>query len=130
MPCTPRSPFDLVGEDVLITGAGPIGIMAAAVARHVGARHVVITDVNPRRLALAAEVADVVPVDVSKTDLQETMGRLSMKEGFDVGLEMSGAPAAFEQLFDAFDRRRAHRAARPAGQADAWSTGPRSSSSS
>ncbi len=93
--------FDLVGEDVLITGAGPIGIMAGAVARHIGARHVVITDINPKRLKLAEEVADVVAVDVSKTDLKETMSRLKMKEGFDVGLEMSGAPAAFDQLFDA-----------------------------
>jgi threonine 3-dehydrogenase len=93
--------FDLVGEDVLVTGAGPIGIMAAAVARHVGARHVVITDINPRRLALAAEVADVVPVDVSQQDLRAVMNRLKMSEGFDVGLEMSGAPAAFDQLFDA-----------------------------
>ena len=90
--------FDLVGEDVLITGAGPIGIMAGAVARHVGARHVVVTDVNPHRLAIAAEVADVVPVDVSKADLRETMRRLKMTEGFDVALEMSGAPAAFDQL--------------------------------
>ena len=93
--------FDLVGEDVLITGAGPIGIMAGAVARHVGARHVVITDINPRRLKLAEEVADVVAVDVSKSDLKATMGRLKMTEGFDVALEMSGAPAAFDQLFDA-----------------------------
>ena len=92
--------FDLVGEDVLITGAGPIGIMAGAVARHVGARHVVVTDVNPHRLAIAAEVADVVPVDVSKADLRETMRRLKMTEGFDVALEMSGAPAAFDQLVD------------------------------
>ena len=92
--------FDLVGEDVLITGAGPIGIMAGAVARHVGARHVVITDVNPKRLALAAEVADVLPVDVSREDLKETMSRLKMTEGFDVALEMSGAPAAFDQLID------------------------------
>jgi threonine 3-dehydrogenase len=93
--------FDLVGEDVLITGAGPIGIMAGAVARHIGARHVVITDINPKRLKLAEEVADVVTVDVSKTDLKETMSRLKMTEGFDVVLEMSGAPAAFDQLFDA-----------------------------
>ena len=92
--------FDLVGEDVLITGAGPIGIMSAAVARHVGARHVVITDVNPTRLALAARVADVVPVDVSKEDLVAVMDRLGLKEGFDVGLEMSGAPAAFEGMVD------------------------------
>ena len=90
--------FDLVGEDVLITGAGPIGIMSAAVARHAGARHVVITDVNVARLALAAEVADVVPVDVSKEDINAVKARLGIKEGFDVGLEMSGAPAAFEQM--------------------------------
>ena len=93
--------FDLVGEDVLITGAGPIGIMAGAVARHIGARHVVITDINPKRLKLAEEVADIITVDVSKADLKETMSRLKMKEGFDVVLEMSGAPAAFDQLFDA-----------------------------
>ncbi len=92
--------FDLVGEDVLITGAGPIGIMAAAVARHVGARHVVITDINPTRLALAAEVADVVPVDVSREDLPAVMARLGLREGFDVGLEMSGVPSAFLQMVD------------------------------
>jgi threonine 3-dehydrogenase len=92
--------FDLVGEDVLITGAGPIGIMSAAVARHVGARHVVITDINPARLKLAAEVADVVAVDVSREDLADVMARLGMKEGFDVGLEMSGAPAALEQMIE------------------------------
>ena len=92
--------YDLVGEDVLITGAGPIGIMAGAVARHVGARHVVITDINPRRLALAASVADVVTVDVAREDLREVMGRLKMTEGFDVALEMSGAPAAFDQLLE------------------------------
>lgn len=92
--------FDLVGEDVLITGAGPIGIMAAAIARHVGARHVVITDINPTRLALAGEVADVVPVDVSKEDLHDVKARLGMKEGFDIGLEMSGAPPAFAQMVD------------------------------
>ena len=82
--------FDLVGEDVLITGAGPIGIMAAAVARHVGARHVVITDVNQARLDLAAEVADVVPVNVTHEDLRDVFPRLKMKQGFDVGMEMSG----------------------------------------
>ncbi|RBP11190.1 L-threonine 3-dehydrogenase [Roseiarcus fermentans] len=92
--------YDLVGEDVLITGAGPIGIMAGAVARHVGARHVVITDVNPKRLALAAEVADILPVDVSREDLKAVMARLGMTEGFDVALEMSGAPSAFDQLLD------------------------------
>ena len=92
--------FDLVGEDVLITGAGPIGIMAAAVARHVGARHVVITDVNQDRLDLAAQVTDVVPVNVAKQDLREVEGALRMKEGFDVGLEMSGNQAAFDQMVE------------------------------
>ncbi len=93
--------FDLVGEDVLITGAGPIGIMAAAVARHVGARHVVITDVNPARLALAAEVADVVPVNVAEEDLKDVIARLKMRQGFDVGLEMSGSQAAMDQMVEA-----------------------------
>lgn len=92
--------FDLVGEDVLITGAGPIGIMSAAIARHVGARHVVITDMNAARLALAAEVADVVPVNVAKEDLNDVMHRLGMREGFDVGFEMSGAPQAFSTMVD------------------------------
>ena len=86
--------FDLVGEDVLITGAGPIGIMGAAVARHVGARHVVITDMNAERLALASQVADVVTVNIAREELRPAMEKLGMKEGFDVGLEMSGAPAA------------------------------------
>ncbi|HCQ58236.1 MAG TPA: L-threonine 3-dehydrogenase [Sulfitobacter sp.] len=93
--------FDLVGEDVLITGAGPIGIMAAAVARHVGARHVVITDVNPDRLALAEKVADVVPVNVAKEDLGAVIGKLKMKQGFDVGLEMSGNQQALDQMVEA-----------------------------
>ncbi len=92
--------FDVAGEDVLITGAGPIGIMGAAVARHCGARHVVITDVNPARLELASEVADVTPVNVAKEELRDAMARLGMREGFDIGFEMSGAPAAFEQLID------------------------------
>ncbi len=92
--------FDLVGEDVLITGAGPIGIMAAAVARHVGARHVVITDVNQDRLDLAAQVADVVPVNVAQQDLREVEGALRMKEGFDVGLEMSGNQTALDQMVE------------------------------
>lgn len=92
--------FDLVGEDVLITGAGPIGIMAAAVVRHVGARHVVITDVNPDRLALAARVADVVPVNVGTHELRDTMKSLKMKEGFDVGLEMSGNQRALDQMVE------------------------------
>lgn len=93
--------FDLVGEDVLITGAGPIGIMAAAVARHVGARHVVITDVNQTRLDLAAQVADVVPVNVATQDLDEVRSRLKMREGFDVGLEMSGNQRALDQMIEA-----------------------------
>lgn len=93
--------FDLVGEDVLITGAGPIGIMAAAVARHVGARHVVITDVNPARLDLAAKVADVTPVNIADQDLADVMSRLKMTQGFDVGLEMSGNQQAFDQMIDA-----------------------------
>ena len=92
--------FDLVGEDVLVTGAGPIGIMAAAVARHVGARHVVITDVNAYRLELAGRVADVRPVNVAEEDLKSVMQRLGMREGFDVGLEMSGAEAALNQMLD------------------------------
>ncbi|WP_299619366.1 L-threonine 3-dehydrogenase [uncultured Tateyamaria sp.] len=93
--------FDLIGEDVLITGAGPIGIMAAAVARHVGARHVVITDVNPDRLALAERVADVVPVNVAQEDLGNVIARLKMRQGFDVGLEMSGNQAALDQMIEA-----------------------------
>ena len=92
--------FDLVGEDVLIAGAGPIGIMAGAIARHVGARHVVITDINPMRLELATQVADVTPVDVSKEDIGDVMHRLGMKEGFDIGLEMSGSPRAFDTMVD------------------------------
>lgn len=92
--------FDLVGEDVLITGAGPIGIMAAAVARHVGARHVVITDVNPYRLELATQMGATRAVDVSKEKLPDVMRELGMKEGFDVGLEMSGVPAAFSSMLE------------------------------
>ena len=93
--------FDMVGEDVMITGAGPIGIMAGAIARHVGARHVVITDVNPARLALAAEVVDVVPVNVTDEDLKDVIARLKMKQGFDVGMEMSGNQAALDQMVEA-----------------------------
>ncbi len=82
--------FDLVGEDVLITGAGPIGIMAAAIARHVGARHVVVTDVNDYRLALAQKMGATLAVNVKETTIEATQKRLGMTEGFDVGLEMSG----------------------------------------
>ncbi len=93
--------FDLVGEDVLVTGAGPIGIMSAAVARHVGARHIVITDLNDARLELATRMTpDVRPVNVSRESLDEVMAELGMKEGFDVGLEMSGSPAAFDQMVE------------------------------
>ena len=93
--------FPLVGEDVLVTGAGPIGLMAAAVARFVGARYVVITDVNAERLAMAERMGAVDrAVDVSRpdADLNEVMAELGMTEGFDVVLEMSGAPGAFEQI--------------------------------
>ncbi|MEC9128008.1 MAG: L-threonine 3-dehydrogenase [Pseudomonadota bacterium] len=92
--------FDLVGEDVLITGAGPIGIMAAAVAKHVGARHVVVTDVNPYRLELAKKMGATRAVDVSKEDLKDVMNELGMTEGFDVGLEMSGVPVAFRDMLN------------------------------
>lgn len=90
--------YDLVGEDVLITGAGPIGLMAAAIARHVGARHVVITDVNPYRLALAEQMGATLAVDVTKTPLTDVITQLGMKEGFDVGLEMSGNEHAFKDM--------------------------------
>lgn len=93
--------FDLIGEDVLITGAGPIGIMAGAIARHVGARNVVITDINASRLELATKVADVVPVNVATEDLKEVMARLKMAQGFDVGMEMSGNQAALDQMVEA-----------------------------
>ena len=90
--------FDLVGEDVLITGAGPIGLMAAAIARHVGARQVVVTDVNPHRLGLASAMGATRCVNVAKEDLSEVMAHLNIHEGFDVGLEMSGVGSAFEQM--------------------------------
>lgn len=95
--------FDLVGEDVLITGAGPIGIMAAAVARHVGARHVVITDVNDYRLALAQKMGVTRTVNVAQESLRSVMTELNMSEGFDIGLEMSGVPAAFTSLLAAMN---------------------------
>ena len=93
--------FDLLGEDVLITGAGPIGIMAACVARHVGARHVVITDINDARLALAAKVSGAEAVNTAREPLADVIARLRLKQGFDVGLEMSGAPAAFDGMVEA-----------------------------
>jgi threonine 3-dehydrogenase len=92
--------FDLVGEDVLITGAGPIGIMAAAVAKHAGARFVVITDVNPYRLELASKMGATRAVNVAQESLKDVMDDLGMTEGFDVGLEMSGVPVAFNDMLD------------------------------
>ncbi|SLN62394.1 L-threonine 3-dehydrogenase [Falsiruegeria litorea R37] len=94
--------FDLLGEDVLITGAGPIGIMAAAVARHAGARNVVITDINVDRLKLAGHVVPTVrAVDVSRKDLNDVVNELGLTQGFDVGLEMSGSQAALDQMVEA-----------------------------
>jgi len=92
--------FNLTGEDVLITGAGPIGIMAAAVAKHVGARYVVITDVNEYRLALAKEMGATCAVNVSNAQIEEIMSELGMTEGFDVGMEMSGVPTAFNSMLN------------------------------
>lgn len=92
--------FPLVGEDVLISGAGPIGIMAAAIARKAGARYVVITDMNPYRLELAKKVGVDRAVNVKETDLAQIQKDLGMKEGFDVGLEMSGAPSALNAMID------------------------------
>ncbi|MBN2655545.1 MAG: L-threonine 3-dehydrogenase [Spirochaetales bacterium] len=91
--------FDMVGEDVLITGAGPIGIMAAAVARHAGARYVIITDVNEYRLNLARKMGVTRAVNIAKDKLEDVMSELHMLEGFDVGMEMSGSAAAQKQLF-------------------------------
>jgi threonine 3-dehydrogenase len=90
--------FDLVGEDVLITGAGPIGIMAVAIARHAGARHVVITDVNDYRLDLARQMGASVALNATRESIDETMANLDMEEGFDVGMEMSGNPSALRDM--------------------------------
>ncbi len=93
--------FDMVGEDVLITGCGPIGMMAAAVCRHVGARRIVITDVNDYRLELCKEICPTVTtVNVAKQKLEDVMKELGMKEGFDIGLEMSGNGMAFASMID------------------------------
>ncbi len=92
--------FNLTGEDVLITGAGPIGIMAAAVAKHVGARHVVVTDVNDYRLELATKMNATRVVNVAKESIKEVMSELGMTEGFDVGMEMSGVPSAFTSMLE------------------------------
>ena len=90
--------FDLVGEDVLITGAGPIGIMATAIARHVGARHIVVTDVNDYRLGLAEKMGATRAINVTRENLDDVMQGLGMREGFDVGMEMSGNPDAFRDM--------------------------------
>ena len=90
--------FDVLGEDVLITGAGPIGLMATAVVRHAGARHVVVTDVNPYRLGLAAKMGATRVVDVRSESVKTVQHELGMKEGFDVGLEMSGSPDALRDM--------------------------------
>ena len=90
--------FDVLGEDVLITGAGPIGCMAAAIVRHAGARHVVVTDVNPFRLGIAKKMGATIGLDVRQSSIADTQKRLGMKEGFDVGLEMSGNVDAFRDM--------------------------------
>ncbi len=95
--------FDLVGEDVLITGAGPIGCMAAAICRHVGARHVVVTDVNDYRLGLARRMGASLAINVKQTSVEATMRELGMTEGFDVGLEMSGNAEALRGLLAAMN---------------------------
>ena len=92
--------FDVLGEDVLITGAGPIGIMAAAIVKHAGARYVVITDVNDYRLQLAKQMGADIALNVKTDKLADVQKQMGMKEGFDVGLEMSGNPAAFRELID------------------------------
>lgn len=90
--------YNLVGEDVLITGAGPTGLMACAIARQVGARHIVITDVNPRRLEIAKEMGATLAIDTRQVSLAEAMDQLGMTEGFDVGMEMSGNATAFREM--------------------------------
>ncbi len=92
--------FDLLGEDILITGAGPIGIMAVAIAKHAGARYVVITDVNEYRLGLARKMGATVALNVQHDTIGNVQHQLGMKEGFDVGLEMSGNPSAFRDMID------------------------------
>jgi threonine 3-dehydrogenase len=92
--------FPVLGEDVLITGAGPIGVMCAAIAKHAGARYVVVTDINPFRLELAKKMGATRVVDVSKESLTDVQKELGMQEGFDVGLEMSGNPQAFRQMLE------------------------------
>ena len=90
--------FDVLGEDVLITGAGPIGCMAAAIAKHAGARYVVVTDINPHRLELAKKLGATMTLDVRHERIEDAQKKLGMKEGFDVGLEMSGNPQALQSM--------------------------------
>jgi threonine 3-dehydrogenase len=92
--------FPVLGEDVLITGAGPIGCMAAAVVKYAGARYVTVTDINPKRLELARKMGADLTIDARHTSIGEAQKQLGMKEGFDVGLEMSGSPAAFRDMLD------------------------------
>lgn len=92
--------FDVLGEDVLITGAGPIGCMAAAISKHAGARNVVVTDINPFRLSLAEKVGATRVVNAERESLTQVQKELGMKEGFDVAMEMSGSPAALESILD------------------------------
>lgn len=92
--------FDVLGEDILITGAGPIGLIACAVVRHAGARNVVVTDLNPYRLRLAERLGATAAINVAEDSLAQTMARLRMKEGFDVGLEMSGNGGAFAEMIE------------------------------
>ena len=109
--------FPVLGEDVLITGAGPIGCMATAVVRHAGARHVVVTDLNPYRLELARRMGATLAVDPRERDLADVQRELGMTEGFDVGLEMSGNPEALRSMIDEHGARRPHRPARhPVGR--------------
>ena len=92
--------FDVLGEDVLITGAGPIGLMATAIARHCGARYIVVTDINPYRLKLAKKMGATLTLDASCQSIRDAQKKLGMKEGFDVGMEMSGQPEAFRSMLD------------------------------
>ena len=102
----------MLGEDVLVTGAGPIGCMAAAVVRHAGARHVVVTDLNPYRLELARRMGATLAVDPRERELADVQRELGMTEGFDVGLEMSGKPGGAPQHDREHGPRRPHRDAR------------------
>jgi len=92
--------FDLVGEDVLITGAGPVGLLATAIARHVGARHIVVTDINPYRVELAMRMGASLALNARRESVAEVQQRLGMKEGFDIGLEVSGSAEAFREMVD------------------------------